>query len=1407
MDWPYHFSKLGPEQVLQRRHLLDRYANMAQLSILLPLFLIRLTNISYRLLRYLAVYGKVESGEEEHGNTSGRRSRNVAASILKVWRKLAWWMDGEVWVGWGTRKEAIAAAVWFVWLGWCVVRETGDDYLHLTKRFGIVAASQLPIHYLLSAKTPYDPIQLITSLSHEELNPYHRLLGRILIAFFSMHAVLYLNFYVQASLLSKRIRDTDVQLGLAAIICFLVIGTSTLSAIRTYSYHLFYIIHITLSPAVLVILYFHVSPIRIHILETAAIFVVLSLQRYYLNQRLVHATLALLPNTSLVAISIKPPKSVSQYTHFPGQHIYLSSPQLRKYFPRSTSMNPYSIANVPSQDTKAIQLVVRELNGTTKSLGRLARESPKSPRPFIMERPYGAAKNFPDLLSYDTILLVAGGVGATFTLPIYLDLVNRISNLVPSSIRHRDQSDDEDLNKNSQSQEYAENVELLDLAGTNSYSNCKTQPFLRIHFAWSVRNLRDAQWGLDALNLTSQNRPVPGLTDFKLYITGSAYSASTNTSPTPSFAAIDYHRPDLHTLVDGVFGLNEPKRSRGRVAVLAIGTALLPGSTTYCGTCTWNYVSSLLPNMERFILFLALTSVFLLSIKASPTHGKGSAKSLSLTVQTLNGPITGHQAPNRSNVIEYLGIPYAKPPLGSLRFAPPERYNTTEPLIASEFVSRASPKSGTAIASNAFKFYSQNRSDCPQTPSRPVAYPEATAQELRIVAIFANQYNKTQSEDCLYLNVWGKATPRFNKPVLVFFHGGRYSIGATNSPFYNGQYFADAQDVIVVSFNFRINIFGYPGAPGESQNLGLQDQRLAVEWVRDNVAAFGGDPCKITIFGQSSGSSAVDYWSYAYPNDPIVSGLISQSGNVFSFPINSPELAAKNWYNASALLGCGSSGDVMPCMRSKNFTDIKAAAAKVLPPPASSQARSQPAFQPTDDNITIFADYYKRSSSGAFAKIPYLAGNTDNEAGYYKITAFAQKIVLPQSDWDAFNLETFTCPHALEATNRANAGVPTWRYRYFGDWDNLRLYPTSGAYHGSDLEMIFGASEDVSGLPESKAEVQMKEVMQRAWAAFADDPERGLERGLGWPEYGTSNGTVVVLGYNNNPKPLFIAPSTFDKQCSAYLPTYMEMSTPEQAPAYSEPDYAKSDRKKTDYPWYLSNIDKHLLPERDQAWAIRSYPCTGLGVWLVPFISRSSAYPTILKRLRAGDVLMDVGCFLGGDMRRLVFDGAPSTNLYGVDIVSHWDVGYALFNDKDRFAARFIEADILSSDHPALLALRGRVDIISVSAVMHQWAWRGQVEAAKKLVALSKPGSLVVGYQIGNLEGKRVVNRFSQVPQWRHDPASFEMMWNQVGAETGSTWETKACLRSWEDMGWDPEDQAWMEPGDRVIDFVVSRII
>lgn len=107
-----------------------------------------------------------------------------------------------------------------------------------------------------------------------------------------------------------------------------------------------------------------------------------------------------------------------------------------------------------------------------------------------------------------------------------------------------------------------------------------------------------------------------------------------------------------------------------------------------------------------------------------------------------------------------------------------------------------------------------------------------------------------------------------------------------------------------------------------------------------------------------------------------------------------------------------------------------------------------------------------------------------------------------------FNLEAFTCASAIEASARVSSGVPTWRYRYFGDWGNLRLFPGSGTYHGSELEMVFGTAATVSGVPSTDTENDMSAYFMKAWAAFASDPKAGLEQKLGWPLYANSSGKL-----------------------------------------------------------------------------------------------------------------------------------------------------------------------------------------------------------------------------------------------------------------------------------------------------------
>ncbi|KAI0115748.1 hypothetical protein GGR51DRAFT_501961 [Nemania sp. FL0031] len=288
------------------------------------------------------------------------------------------------------------------------------------------------------------------------------------------------------------------------------------------------------------------------------------------------------------------------------------------------------------------------------------------------------------------------------------------------------------------------------------------------------------------------------------------------------------------------------------------------------------------------------------------------------------------------------------------------------------------------------------------------------------------------------------------------------------------------------------------------------------------------------------------------------------------------------------------------------------------------------------------------------------------------------------------------------------------------------------------------------------------------------------------------------------------------------------MASEQSSTSYSEPQYAKAqDRLKV--PFYTPDIASRLVPEtqellekysniprdqqvehvhliRDKAWDIRAYPCIGLGVWLTPQLCRLPAYPEILSRLKGGATFMDVGTFIGHDLRRLVYDGAPSENLFGVDIVNHFDLGYEFFRDRDRFQGTFIQADFLSSS-PELVALKGKIDIVLVSQLLHQWNWDDQVKALETLIGFTRPGSAIVGNQIGNETAQTIpVPRQPGIKIWRHNIESLDKMFQQAGEATGSKWETQAWLRSSVEMGWDDKAFSWMEPGVCIIEFVANRV-
>ncbi|KAJ5157759.1 uncharacterized protein N7482_008859 [Penicillium canariense] len=473
------------------------------------------------------------------------------------------------------------------------------------------------------------------------------------------------------------------------------------------------------------------------------------------------------------------------------------------------------------------------------------------------------------------------------------------------------------------------------------------------------------------------------------------------------------------------------------------------------------------------------------------------------SVKTSSGMVQGHVASQQPGVSEYLGIPYAAPPLLEISgLRPPRRI-----LVSA---------------------------DCPANTGSTPKYPGFTPQAPQIIKSFTQQLGTSQSEDCLYLNVWTTPTVKDLKPVLFWIHGGRFTGGGANNPYYDGQNLAGEHEVVVVTINYRLNIFGFPGAPNLPQNVGLLDQRMAVEWVHHNIAAFGGDPDRITIFGQSAGGSSVDYYSYAWKEKPLVAGLISHSGTSMSFVPNTPEQSASYFYNVAKQLGCGDESSdadqVVGCVRKQPWNSVVKATAKV--PFAETPALPQSVFHPTVDNKTVFSDYNKLSATGKFARLPYLVNSNDYEAGYYRVSAYGANISLSNQQWNMFNLGSFTCPSGAAARDRVAHGVPTWQSRYFGDWDNLRLYKGSGTYHGTDLAQLFGTAERISGLANSDRENEFARYIASAWVAFASDPEKGLTE-FGWPRYNYRQRTLVGLAYNNSTSAEFLRPADFEVGCAA----------------------------------------------------------------------------------------------------------------------------------------------------------------------------------------------------------------------------------------------------------------------------------
>ena len=461
------------------------------------------------------------------------------------------------------------------------------------------------------------------------------------------------------------------------------------------------------------------------------------------------------------------------------------------------------------------------------------------------------------------------------------------------------------------------------------------------------------------------------------------------------------------------------------------------------------------------------------------------------TVKVDGGLISGVAA---DGVRSYKGIPFAAPPVGDLRWKAPQ------PVISWEGV-RACDHFGP---------------ECPQAP-----YPPAS--------IYAHPPEK-QSEDCLYLNVWTTAKAGDKRPVMVWIHGGALTRGSGANPAYDGAALAK-KGVVLVTINYRLGPFGYLAHPEltaespqhASGNYGVLDQIAALKWVQKNIAAFGGDPKRVTVFGESAGSWSVN----VLVASPLAAGLfqraIGESGASFNRMAylkedrGGPASAEKIGVAFAKAAGA----DSLKALRAVSAERIVELANN---DPEGKKFRTQPnvdGWVLPDEIRNIFAQ-------GKQNDVPVIVGSNANEmttltppetvpktlADYRKRTAVQYGEVIKDFDaaypvnsdaevaagyLDSLRDASFTLP--MRTWARATATGRARAYLYF--FNHPPPNPQSkvlGAYHAAEIVYVFNNLKQVNR-PFEEVDYQLADVMSSYWVNFATtgDPNRkGLPK---WTPY------------------------------------------------------------------------------------------------------------------------------------------------------------------------------------------------------------------------------------------------------------------------------------------------------------------
>jgi para-nitrobenzyl esterase len=486
---------------------------------------------------------------------------------------------------------------------------------------------------------------------------------------------------------------------------------------------------------------------------------------------------------------------------------------------------------------------------------------------------------------------------------------------------------------------------------------------------------------------------------------------------------------------------------------------------------------------------------------------------MSATVSIHQGKLEGDE---QGGLFVFKGIPFAAPPVGARRWLPPEK---------------AASWTGVRDARRFGAVSHQN--------------------QVMLSALSAMVVGGEQSEDCLSLNVWTPALDGKRRPVMVWIHGGAFAIGSGSQALYDGSVLAGRGDVVVVTINYRLGPLGYlrladvtGGKIGSSGNEGMLDQVAALEWVRDNIAEFGGDPGNVTIFGESAGGMSV--------------------GTILAMP------AARGLFH-KAIAQSGASHTGVPVARANRTAERVLSKLKVQPGDAAAIRALTPAqllagtmlddgrtpdpelgmaYQPVVDGTHVPRAAIEMAADGSAAGVAVMAGSTLEEwklfslmdPGLHKLdraglgarvsrrltAAAADALIDSYEKARAARGESVTPADLFTAieTDRAFR-IPGVRlaqvqrrhdpraYSYLFTWPSPAMGGMLGACHALELGFVFGTN-NLPGMTmfagTGPAAEKLATQMQDAWIAFARSGDPSCESVGTWKAYDEASRATMVFG-------------------------------------------------------------------------------------------------------------------------------------------------------------------------------------------------------------------------------------------------------------------------------------------------------